>query len=48
MIGQANIVNGSYRLHTDEKENLICFLREQRSFEAAKGLNIWHCRMGHP
>jgi len=47
MIGQANIVNGLYHLHTDKEENLICFLQEQGSFEVAKGLNIWHCRMGH-
>ena len=48
MIGQADIVNGLYHLHTDEKESQIYFLREQESFEVVKGLNIWHCRMGHP
>lgn len=30
------------------KDNLVCFLRTNKSFDLTHNLDIWHCRLGHP
>jgi len=48
MIGQAEIHNGLYHLHTKKGDRLICSMYSNNVFKSNNKLDIWHCRMGHP
>jgi len=45
MIGQAEIHNELYHLHTEKGDGLIC---SNNVFKSDNKLDIWHYRMGHP